>query len=96
MPAVLLSPAAENDLVHIAEYTLRTWGEIQADRYIAAIEDCCSRLAQNPMLGRACEEIRPGLRRMEEGRQVIFYRQRGKGLVVSRVLHQSMLPRGRV
>lgn len=96
MPAVVFSAAAEDDLVSIADYTRRTWGEAQADRYMSAIEDCCLHLAQNPRLGRACEEIRPGLRRMEEGLHVIFYRQRGKAIVVSRVLHQKMRPEGRI
>jgi toxin ParE1/3/4 len=93
---VQFSAAAENDLLNIAEYTRQTWGEIQADRYLRAIEDCCLRLARNPRLGRACEEIRPGLRRMEEGRHAIFYRPEGAGILVSRILHQSMLPQERV
>jgi toxin ParE1/3/4 len=82
--------------VGIGEYTLRTWGESQATRYLAKIEDCMERLAEKPMLGRACDEIVPGLRRMEEGRHVIFYRLKGDRVVISRILHQSMLAQGRV
>lgn len=95
MTAVRYSSGAEEDLENIVEYTLRTWGEAQVFRYLNAIEDCCERLAENPMLGRSCEEIRPGLRRMEEGRHVIFYRQRANGIRVSRILHQSMAPESR-
>lgn len=36
--------------------------------------------------------IQYSLRRMEQGRHVIFYRQQKKGIVVSRILHQRMLP----
>jgi toxin ParE1/3/4 len=89
---VLYSPRAEADLLGIGEFTLRTWGPAQADRYLTEIEDCCERLALNPDLGRACDETHPGLRRIEQGKHVIFYRQHALGILVSRVLHQSMLP----
>jgi len=59
---------------------------------LTEIEDCFLRLAENPSLGRACDAIRPGLRRIEQGKHVIFYRQHAKGILVSRILHQSMLP----
>jgi toxin ParE1/3/4 len=49
-------------------------------------------LADNPALGRACENVRPGLRRMEHGRHVVFCRRAAKGIVVSNILHQRMLP----
>jgi toxin ParE1/3/4 len=52
-------------------------------------------LAANPALGRACSEIRPGLRRLEHGRHVVFYRQDAAGILVSRILHQRMLPERR-
>jgi toxin ParE1/3/4 len=87
-----VSRLAEADLDEIGAYTLRTWGEAQADRYLAQLEACCERLANNPALGRACDEIRPGLRRMEQGRHVVFYREEPGGILISRILHQRMLP----
>ena len=45
--------------------------------------------------GRACDGVRPGLRRMERGRHVVFYRQEAGGILVSRILHQRMLPERR-
>jgi antitoxin ParD1/3/4 len=45
------------------------------------------------MLGRPCDDIRPGLRRMEHGKHVVFYRlQKPGGILVVRILHQRMLP----
>ena len=76
----------------IGTYTLRTWGEDQAIRYLAGLETCCQQLADNPELGRACDHVRPGLRRMEHGRHVVFYRIEAGAIVVSRILHQRMLP----
>lgn len=49
-------------------------------------------LAANPALGRPCAWIRPGLRRFEKERHVFFYRCEDKGILVSRILHQDMLP----
>jgi toxin ParE1/3/4 len=90
-----LSRLAEADLTDIGSYTLRTWGEEQAMRYLEGLEACCQQLADNPELGRACDHIRPGLRRVEHGRHVVFYRIEGGTIVVSRILHQSMLPERR-
>jgi toxin ParE1/3/4 len=87
-----LSHRAEADLFDIGLYTFRTWGEIQTDRYIRQLEDCCQLLADNPALGRKCDEIRPGLRRMRQGKHVVFYRQEPGGILISRIRHQSMLP----
>jgi toxin ParE1/3/4 len=67
------------------------WGEIQTDRYIRQLEDCCQLLADNPALGRQCDEIRSGLRRMKQGKHVVFYRQEPGGMLIFRILHQSML-----
>jgi plasmid stabilization system protein ParE len=39
----------------IGSYTLRTWGEEQAVRYIDELEACCQMLADNPALGRTCD-----------------------------------------
>jgi toxin ParE1/3/4 len=90
--AFRFSRRAEADLLLIGAYTLRTWGEDQTIRYIDDLEACCQMLADNPTLGRACDDVRPGLRRMECGRHVVFYREDPGGILVSRILHQRMLP----
>jgi toxin ParE1/3/4 len=90
--AFRLSRLAEADLMDIGAYTLRTWGEDQTVRYIDDLEACCQRLADNPASGRACDHVRPGLRRMEQGKHVVFFRRQPGGILVSRILHQQMLP----
>jgi toxin ParE1/3/4 len=96
--AFRFSRRAEDDLLSIGDYTLRTWGKrtrgkAQAARYIGELEVCCQTLANNPALGRLCEDVRPGLRRLEHGKHVVFYRQEQErsGVLVSRILHQRML-----
>jgi toxin ParE1/3/4 len=92
MATLRLSRIAKEDLLQIGSYTLETWGVTQAERYLNSLEECAKMLATNPLLGRACNWIRPGLRRFEKGRHVLFYRRLEDGIFVSRILHQSMLP----
>jgi toxin ParE1/3/4 len=86
------SRRAEADLFNIGIYTFHTWGEAQTDRYLRQLENCCQLIADIPALGRPCDEIRPGLRRMEQGKHVVFYREDPGGILISRILHQRMLP----
>jgi toxin ParE1/3/4 len=67
-----LSRRAESDLLSIGSYTLESWGEAQFSRYLEKLESCCQAVAENPNLGRPCTDIRPGLRRINEGKHVIF------------------------
>ena len=78
--------------MEIGDYSLRTWGEDQAIRYNGDLELCCKQLVNNPELGRVCDHVRPGLRRMEHGRHVVFYRRDADGILISRILHQRMVP----
>ena len=72
------------------------WGLSQAARYLRELEACCQRLADNPALGRPCDDIRPGLRRMKQGKHVVFYREEPSGIFISRILHGRMLPENQV
>lgn len=93
MAALRFSRRAETDLFDIGTYTLERWGAKQAGSYLDDLEASCTMLAENPALGRPCDDVRSGLRRMEHGKHVIFYRpQKGGGISVARVLHQRMLP----
>jgi toxin ParE1/3/4 len=90
--AFRFSRRAEADLLSIGDYTLRKWGVAQTARYLDELEACCQTLADNPAPGRLCDDVRPGLRRHEHGKHVVFYRQESGGILVSRILHQRMLP----
>lgn len=92
MAGFRLTRRAEADLLDIADYTHQTWGEAQCARYLDQLEACCKRLAEQPLLGRPCDHIRPGLRRREQGKHIVFYRRDGDDILVLRILHQRMLP----
>jgi len=92
MARLRFSRRAETDLYDIGLYTLRTWGEAQTERYISELEECCRKIAEKPARGRPCDDIRPRLRRIEQGKHVVFYREETGGVLISRVLHQRLLP----
>jgi len=92
MATLNFSRRAKSDLLSIGAYTLETWDAAQAERYLDGLERCAKMLAANPQLGRPCNWIRAGLYRFEKGWHVLFYRREEEGILVSRILHQSMLP----
>ncbi len=79
-------------MIDIADYTLDTWGVEQTLRYLDGLEACFNRIAETPKIGRRCDRIRPGYRRVEHVRHVIIYRADSSGIFISRILHQAMLP----
>jgi toxin ParE1/3/4 len=87
----VLSPAAQLDLEQIWDYTCDRWGEDQAEKYVREIERAIQRVVQNPMIGRACDEVRAGYRRHAVGSHTLYYRLAGAdGIDVVRILHQRM------
>ena len=88
-----LGERAQSDLAAILDYTLDTWGEEQAVKYVVELTTCFELLAATPYLGRACDALSPGLRRIEHGKHVVFYRVAGENIRISRILHRDYLPR---
>lgn len=89
-----LTRAAVHDLVGIGRYTTERWGAEQARRYLGHFDARFSAIANDPEAGRPCDELRPGYRRVLQGKHVIFYRLSRRGVVeVIRVLHEQMLPK---
>jgi toxin ParE1/3/4 len=93
MSSLQFSKRALQELAGIDAYSSEEWGEAQADRYLGQLQAFFAMLLENPRIGRDCGRIRPGLRRMEHGKHVVFYRLNDSGIRVSRILHQSMSPR---
>jgi toxin ParE1/3/4 len=83
---------ARLDLIEIADHTVDRWGLSQAELYLDGLDDCFKRLVQAPLMGRACDKIRLGYRRVEQGKHVVIYRADADGVFISRILHQGMLP----
>ncbi len=90
MSSFHLTAQAKEDLKSIGRYTQETWGREQRNKYLAALDKCFHRLAENPGVGQSCEEIREGYRKLHEGRHMVFYRPVSGGIEIVRVLHGSM------
>ena len=81
---------AEQDLLDIWLYTFRTWGEVQADRYLDELDLGIRLLAENPNLGSDYSHICDGYRRFSINYHRVFYRFVDESLEIVRVLHESM------
>ena len=90
MPSYSLSPEAKKDLLDIHAYTQNQWGDLQAQKYINALEKRCDELAESPHMGRERPEIKPGYRSIAEGKHVIFYRVGGSSIEILRIPHGRM------
>jgi toxin ParE1/3/4 len=73
-PAYFLSPRARRDLAEIWNETAAKWSVQQAENYIRQIQASIERIAENPALSRACDEIRAGYRKYPSGSHVSFIR----------------------
>jgi toxin ParE1/3/4 len=85
-----LSPRAESDLEEIWDFTVRTWGEEQAEDYIRLLVRAIETVAESPRRGRPCNEVRRGYRRYLAGSHIIFFRKVKTGIDVIRILHGAM------
>jgi toxin ParE1/3/4 len=85
-----LRPRARRDLEDIWDHTAKTWGPAQAEIYLRQIETSLATIAQEPMIGRACDEIRAGYRKFPAGSHIVFYRIDADTIDVVRILHQRM------
>ena len=91
MMRLLFSPAAQNDIENIYDYTLQTWGADQAQSYIGQLRDACNGLQSGKLKGRDASDIRQGYLKRTCGSHLIFYRYRNSQILeVIRILHQRM------
>ena len=85
-----LSGKASADVADIYEYTIVNFGVEQARTYLHGLDDCFKALAENPLQGRAADELASELRRYEYQSHVVFYREVEQYTLIIRVLHQGM------
>jgi toxin ParE1/3/4 len=82
-----LRPQAEADLAEIWRFTAKRWNAEQADKYSRNIVDALAKVAEQPSLGRACDNVRKGYLRYNVASHVLFYRLEADHLDVVRILH---------
>jgi toxin ParE1/3/4 len=90
MSGYRLRPLARLDLEDIWRFSVTRWGRDQANRYLAEIDAGLAKVALEPWIRRACDDVRPGYFRLIVGAHVAFYRLDGDQLEVVRILHGAM------
>ena len=85
-----LSNKADDEIKEIYKYSYATFGESQANIYLAGLANCFEHLVGNPHLGRSCDSIREGYFRLEYLSHIIFYTLEPDTILISRVIHKSM------
>lgn len=85
-----LTPKAETDLRDIEAYTLEQWGVEQWIAYEAALDQAFLAIGENPALGRARDEIRPGYRAHAVRQHLIVYRITRQAVVVIGIISARM------
>ena len=86
MPRVTRRPLAEADVLEIWDY-IADDGIAAADRWVDRLDKQFRVLAMQPMMGRARDELAPGVRSFPFGRHGVFYLPLDGGIDVVRVLH---------
>ena len=95
MTTILITPAAENDLVNIWLYIARDNSEA-ADRVFQAAESTFEALAATPRMGTLYQAKRTQLKDVhffpisKFQSYVIYYREQPQGIEIIRVLHAHM------
>jgi len=59
MIEIVRSPLAENDLLDIWQYSYNKWGANKAGEYLLQLDSGMQGLANNPLLGKLREFLRP-------------------------------------
>jgi toxin ParE1/3/4 len=58
-----------------------------AERQIEILHQKFSILGENPLLGEACDRLRPGMRFFTAGKYVIFYVPLSRGIEIERIIY---------
>ena len=85
-----LTQKAKDDLKRIGRFTQQKWGREQRNRYLSRLDNGFQMVARQPEIGKPCDYIRPGYRKLHIGRHLIFYRQSDTHIDIVRILHDRM------
>jgi len=91
MKPFVLTKAAKLDLKKVARFTQDEWGKDQRNFYIKQFDDAFHMLAQTPLAGKSCDDIRSGYKKFPVGSHLIFYTEgKNSKLRIIRILHKRM------
>ena len=91
MANVILRQEAINDLNDIWAYTLEEWSEKQADKYYGTLKFACTKIGNDPKLGKKYDGISSNLLGVKTAKHIIFYQIISEEEIeVIRILHERM------
>jgi toxin ParE1/3/4 len=86
MARVLRRPKAAEDIAAVWDF-IADDNPDAADYWVDQLDTQLRLLATQPLMGRARDELAPGIRSFPFGRHLVFYLPIGDGIDVVRVLH---------
>lgn len=91
MKLFALTHKAKADLFAIARHTQKIWGKEQRNLYIKQFDEAFHRLAEVPLIGKACDDIKTGYKKFPQGSHIIFYKTGTQTRIeIVRILHKHM------
>jgi toxin ParE1/3/4 len=85
-----ISETALADIESIAWYTAEQWGAAQRNRYMLGLEEEFRTLSLNPEMAAERRDFSPPVRIQAYEKHLIVYVIDDFGILIGRVLHQSM------
>lgn len=86
----ILTKAASKDIEKILDRSVIDFGLDQTEIYFDSLKNCLMLLGENPAMGGAADDIKPGYRRFAHQSHVIFYRAHEQDILIVRLLHKAM------
>lgn len=86
-PRIELAARAQRDLRSIRIYTVKRWGEDQADAYFAELSSAFDTLRNNPLIGTARDDLKLGVRSLVVREHRVLYRATEHVIRVLRIVH---------
>lgn len=83
---------ARKELINIIGYTVDTWGQSQALKYVDGLEVLAQRLAETPELGKHRADIflKRKILFFPYEKHILYYAVIPNGISIIRILHESM------
>ena len=90
MTGFRVSKAALADLRNIGRYTEKQWGKLQRRLYLKGLNERFKTLSVTPTIAAERQQFEPPVRIHPYEKHLIVYILEEKGILIVRVLHQSM------
>ena len=83
---------AKQDFSDLTHYSLITFGEFQAYKYLLKFEEAYDKLSKFPTIGHSRKDLTEGLRAMTIGQHTLIYsiNEKDQSILVIRILHARM------